>query len=167
MQITQFILGASYAIVHSFVSYTIPVVVANPEKTASAAEAASTVVDSQKVLVFGNATRIDAADATYGQRVVPCVTNNNSTFAIWLNVFYLAPLTYLFVSFFIESYTRRSNAAEKAKNAKPVDNVAMAEKAGWEAAKKMESEVYGETKEDASEARTTRSGSKRTLRQRA
>ncbi|KAK3953353.1 GNS1/SUR4 family-domain-containing protein [Pseudoneurospora amorphoporcata] len=167
MQITQFLVGASYAIVHSFVSYTIPVVVANPEKTASAAEAASTVVDSQKVLVFGNATRVDAADATYGQRVVPCVTSNNSTFAIWLNVFYLAPLTYLFVSFFIESYTRRSNAAEKAKNAKPVDNVAMAEKAGWEAAKKMEGEVYGETKEDSSEARTTRSGSKRILRQRA
>lgn len=42
-------------------------------------------------------------------QTVPCVDTSGQTFAIWLNVFYLTPLTFLFVRFFVKSYLRRSN----------------------------------------------------------
>lgn len=53
------------------------------------------------------------------QAPVPCINTSGQAFAIWLNIVYLLPLTFLFVRFFIRSYLRRSNehqhhAAEKA-----------------------------------------------------
>jgi len=86
LQITQFLVGSSYAIIHSFVSYAAPVVLA---KTASS---------SPEII---NALQ-------------PCITNSGATFAVWLNVFYLAPLTVLFVNFFMKSYVRRSPATKPA-----------------------------------------------------
>jgi GNS1/SUR4 family len=38
---------------------------------------------------------------------VKCINTSGQTFAIWLNVVYLTPLTFLFVRFFIKSYLRR------------------------------------------------------------
>lgn len=75
----------------------------------------------------------------------PCIVTTGETFAIWLNVLYLAPLIYLFVSFFIASYFKRSNAAQKADGEAHgrESNVALAEKAGWDAARDVEREVYG------------------------
>jgi len=156
MQITQFLVGSSYAMAHSFVSYYIPVLGSATAGTASASASAAAV----------NGSAAPVADAiAYEREAVPCVTAQGSTLAIWLNVFYLAPLTYLFVSFFIDSYIRRSNAAGAKKAApKAGANVAMAEKAGWEAAKATQREVYGESNEQAEDARK---GTKRTLRKRA
>ncbi|OAL68939.1 hypothetical protein A7D00_7195 [Trichophyton violaceum] len=53
------------------------------------------------------------------QTSVPCINTSGQAFAIWLNLVYLLPLTFLFVRFFIRSYLRRTNehqhhAAEKA-----------------------------------------------------
>ena len=76
------------------------------------------------------------------QIVQPCIATRGETFAIWLNVVYLAPLTYLFVSFFITSYVKRSTTKSNGK-LKRDDNVTMAEKAGWDAARGVEKEVYG------------------------
>jgi hypothetical protein len=42
-------------------------------------------------------------------QIVRCIDTNGQTFAIWLNVVYLAPLTVLFVRFFIKSYIRRTS----------------------------------------------------------
>ncbi len=130
-----------------------------------------------------------AANATSGAlsfKTVPCIATTGETFAIWLNVLYLAPLTYLFVKFFITSYLRRSNAesarvARLGKNGvdgtvdskgrdvaaasgnatlaatiatteeevlRRLSNVGnLAEKAGWDAARGLEKEVYGESGE--------------------
>ncbi|KAK0621355.1 fatty acid elongase-like protein [Bombardia bombarda] len=149
LQITQFIVGGSYAMIHSFVSYTIPVAASSSETEAAATASAA---------VNGSATPIlhnDAKIAYTGRKEVPCVTTTGGTFAVWLNVVYLAPLTYLFVSFFIESYLRRSKADKKVSAIKGVDDrrmsnsVIMAEKAGWEAAQKTNREVYGESNEEA------------------
>lgn len=41
-------------------------------------------------------------------QTVSCVDTSGQTFAIWLNVLYLTPLTVLFVRFFIRSYVRRT-----------------------------------------------------------
>jgi len=51
-------------------------------------------------------------------QTVPCIDTQGQTLAIWLNVFYLTPLTYLFVRFFVKSYVTRTigrGAAEKRK----------------------------------------------------
>jgi hypothetical protein len=70
-------------------------------------------------------------------QTISCIDTSGQTFAIWLNVLYLAPLTVLFVRFFIKSYLRRSGkgstyttAAEKA------------EKAGKDALKGVGRELY-------------------------
>jgi hypothetical protein len=170
LQITQFLVGASYAMVHSFVSYTVPIV-NQPESsqfavhssTAATAEAAVPFIDSIKRIILGAGSAAAAheglaqqpsqAATTYGEQTVACIDTNAATFAIWLNVVYLAPLTYLFVKFFITSYLRRSSAeqarARKVGSAKDDDrrrmsNVALAERAGWDAARSVEREVYGQ-----------------------
>lgn len=169
LQITQLLVGASYAMAHSFVSYTVPVVnlsesspAAAHSSTAATAEATAAFMDNIKRIIFGAASGAAAgedlaqqlqAELTFSEKTVPCIDSNASTFAIWLNVLYLAPLTYLFVKFFITSYLRRSSAeqarARKVGSAKVDDrrrlsNVALAERAGWDAARSVEREVYGQ-----------------------
>ncbi|CZS99756.1 related to fatty acid elongation protein [Rhynchosporium agropyri] len=63
-------------------------------------------------------------------QTVPCIDTSGQTFAIWLNVFYLTPLTFLFVRFFVKSYLRRSSQ----KSGKPSKHI-MAEGAGKDALK--------------------------------
>lgn len=185
LQITQFLVGASYAMSHSFISYVIPVTTtitetvtpsaptASSASAAAAAEptAATGLLENLKALVFGAASKVSEAAAAVSQPAASeaepqirvrtetnyvtqqCITTDGSTFAIWLNVLYLAPLTYLFVKFFISSYLRsgkaaaggRGNGEEKTRR---MSNVMRAEKAGWDAAKEVEREVYGETSEE-------------------
>lgn len=116
LQISQFIIGASAAMVHSFISYLVPVQVA------------------------GSGTKYQK---------INCIDTTGKTFAIWLNVTYLAPLTYLFVSFFIASYLRRSKAeiVRRKTDRRCSNNVALAEKASWDAARGIEREMYGESTE--------------------
>ncbi|OCK92177.1 uncharacterized protein K441DRAFT_697969 [Cenococcum geophilum 1.58] len=44
---------------------------------------------------------------------VPCIDTTGQSFAIWLNIIYLLPLTALFVRFFIRSYTHRTSTSTK------------------------------------------------------
>lgn len=166
MQITQFLVGASYAMAHSFVTYIAPVTVtsvtsASVDLPAAPADSvmptASGALDSLKKFIFGTAVQDGAAPAVGSVKEAtitttettyvaqPCIGTGSETFAIWLNVLYLAPLTYLFVSFFIASYVKRSNAAQKmnGKADRRESNVTLAEKAGWDAARGVEREVYG------------------------
>ncbi len=175
LQITQFLVGASYAMSHSFVSYAIPVVLSIAKKTSAAAGEPETapepLLDNVKGWLYeavSKATSVAASQVTppagaasvretvvkeyevaYGQKLVSCATSSGETFAIWLNVLYLAPLTYLFVKFFITSYLRRSNAESRrvkkaaGERVRRLSNVTLAEKAGWDAAKNLEKEVYG------------------------
>lgn len=178
LQITQFLIGASYAMIHSFVSYSTPVTktvvqdLAAP--AASSVDADNSVpapgpafLDNLKQMVLGITAKVttsvaeQAASAeanaepeqstatqqtVHTDEIVPCINTTGQTFAIWLNVLYLAPLTYLFVKFFITSYLRRSSAGSaqgKGKGSRE-SQVAVAEKAGWDAAQSIQAEVYGE-----------------------
>jgi hypothetical protein len=163
MQITQFVVGASYAIVHSFVAYVAPITVTkiatgiahSPAAPADAAMPTATgAMDSLKKFIFGSAALDSVASGAVKESALitetsyvaqPCIPTANETFAIWLNVLYLAPLTYLFVSFFIASYLKRSTANNKipGKPDRRLSNVTLAEKAGWDAARGIEREVYG------------------------
>lgn len=167
MQITQFVVGASFAMVHSFITYIAPItsthIVAEDAPATRSAPidyiipTAVSALDSLKSLIFGSDNNGAAAAAApsaqkmttvtqTSQLAQPCIVTTGETFAIWLNVLYLAPLTYLFVSFFIASYVKRSTAAQKlnGKTARDMgDEVTLAEKAGWEAARNVEREVYG------------------------
>lgn len=119
LQISQFLVGGSVATIHSFIAYTVPVQVKSEETGAYE-------------------TQYQGAH---------CITTSGGTFATWFNIIYLAPLTYLFVSFFIASYLKRSQKAAmnaKAGRGRRVSNVQIAERAGWDAAKNMKKEVYGE-----------------------
>lgn len=183
MQITQFLVGASFAALHLFVSYTVPVSVAHkiaeqvsssvqPSSIASTVSSAvSSVTDSAGAvlptstgpalaflwkLVYraagdeGLAENIPvpgssvipahqshvptavAAHANPVQRIlhhntdtvdrtvyrteyqhVPCIDTSGQAFAIYLNLIYLAPLTGLFMRFFVKSYFRRTNPKAK------------------------------------------------------
>lgn len=154
MQIIQFLVGASYAALHSFISYEIPVQVPTLQKAASAvtsaAAAAATAAttagfgDLVKKLLFRAAGEEGLAENVPGAspsqpaqvhhssspdgpakyhteyRAIPCIDTQGQTLAIWLNVFYLTPLTFLFVRFFVKSYITRTigkGAAEKRKAA--------------------------------------------------
>lgn len=147
MQIIQFLVGTAYASVHSFVYYTVPVLVPTTlkEGITSAAVAASSVASSTaavatsagagtllKKFLFRAAGEEGLAEnaGTYypeqlsqlkASRGIPetvqyhlehqtisCIDTSGQTFAIWLNVFYLTPLTFLFARFFYKSYIRRS-----------------------------------------------------------
>lgn len=149
MQITQFLVGASYAMAHSFISYSIPVARSSTQDAVVSASAAAGANNGSASAV------LDSIKGDYATTTVPCINTNNATFAVWLNVLYLAPLTYLFVSFFVESYLRRSNATggkaagqkKGAASRRLSNNLVAAEKAGWEAAKNVEREVYGESNE--------------------
>ncbi|KAI2630748.1 GNS1/SUR4 family-domain-containing protein [Hypoxylon sp. NC1633] len=175
LQISQFIIGASCAIVHSFVSYLVPIQVKVALSDGASSIAAATTgtpnadgfLDNLKQTLFGAAEAAGAAAVVsspgadfnheaihYVTRYqkVDCITTTGATFAIWLNVIYLAPLTYLFVSFFIASYLRRSKAEVVRAKSNPDrrrSNVILAEKASWDAAKSIEREVYGESNEGA------------------
>jgi len=70
-------------------------------------------------------------------QTVPCIDTSGQTFAIWLNVLYLAPLTVLFVRFFIKSYLRRSG-----KGSTYTTEVEKVEKAGKDALKGVGRELY-------------------------
>lgn len=145
MQITQFLVGASYAALHSFVSYTVPVEgssVAAPVATSgNAAVASSGFGDIIKKLVFrgageeGLAENIStgAAQGSHtGYQTIPCIDTSGQTFAIWLNVLYLAPLTVLFVRFFVKTYILNPKAP----------NRVTAAKAGKDALKGVERRLY-------------------------
>lgn len=69
-------------------------------------------------------------------QTVSCIVTSGQSFAVWLNLFYLAPLTVLFVRFFIRSYIKRvSKAASQ-------HSRGVAENAGRDAIKGVERELY-------------------------
>lgn len=183
MQITQFLVGATFAAVHLLVSYTVPVSIAHkvaeqvtssvqPSSIASSVssavqsvtETASAVLPTSTgpALAFlwkliyraagdeGLAENIPvpgssiipaqlphapttvAAHENPVQRLlhhtthtvdrivyrteyqhVPCIDTSGQAFAIYLNLIYLAPLTVLFMRFFVKSYFRRTNPKAK------------------------------------------------------
>jgi hypothetical protein len=69
-------------------------------------------------------------------QAIHCIDTSGQTFAIWLNVLYLMPLTVLFVRFFIKSYIRRTSKAGGRENRQ-----GQLEKAGLDALKGIEREL--------------------------
>ncbi|KAJ1335612.1 elongation of very long chain fatty acids protein [Microdochium nivale] len=138
VQISQFVIGVFWATAHSFISYTapiqVPVAAATKQATPSPAAGSGSGAAVEYETVWRNTS---------------CVTGAGSTFAIWVNVVYLLPLTYLFGSFFVSSYLRRSNRASNPKKitetGRRQSTVEIAERAGRDAARNLEREVYRET----------------------
>ncbi|TGO51670.1 hypothetical protein BCON_0156g00150 [Botryotinia convoluta] len=186
MQIIQFLVGATYATIHSFISYTVTVQVPSIPATISSVTSSASVVatsaaaiatssgvaDLIKKLLYRavgeeglaenvNAPAVsDVAQAPIASipkshskiptyvtetRTIPCIDTSGQTFALWLNVIYLTPLTFLFVRFFIKSYIRRTTASGKKAGRKA--SFVAAEKAGFDALKGVEREMTrGESK---------------------
>ncbi len=165
----QFLIGVTYAGIHSFISYSVPVQVLAPSKstTLSSISSAATAVASAgygavlKKFLLRAATGEGLAENVIGAnpasqqahalrpesisggpkyhteyQMVTCVETSGQTFAIWLNVLYLMPLTVLFVRFFIRSYIRRTGKAGGRENRQ-----GQIEKAGLDALKGIEREL--------------------------
>jgi len=167
MQIIQFLVGASYAALHSFVSYTIPVQVPSLATSVDNAVSAATTTVAASVSSAGFANLVRkflfraAGEEGLAENVnggnpgghklsnsvpyhteyqtIQCIDTSGQTFAIWFNVLYLTPLTVLFVRFFVKSYLRRSQKA--AKGGLSVKHRAL-ENAGKDALKGVEREIY-------------------------
>ncbi|KAE8451177.1 hypothetical protein EG329_004341 [Mollisiaceae sp. DMI_Dod_QoI] len=128
IQIAQFLVGSTYAAIHSFVGYTIPISVPVTETVKAAVVPTATGVSSSLAALATAAGLGDLLNKVWGQQVfgteqhqnntvtrwetvyqdVPCIDTSGQTFAIWLNVLYLAPLTALFVRFFVKSYLKHA-----------------------------------------------------------
>ncbi|KAF2196867.1 hypothetical protein GQ43DRAFT_435640 [Delitschia confertaspora ATCC 74209] len=194
LQITQFILGGSFAAIHLFLSYTLPVSV--PYETSEIVHTTTSTVASLlptgtssvlasatggaaaalKKLVYraageeGLAENVDDtfagdyahADVHEPQQVivkqavkkvvyrthyqeVNCLDTTGQSFAVWVNLVYLLPLTLLFMRFFVKSYLRRSSPSAK----HPTRNRRLS-KAGQDAAHGVNKEIesFGKAAED-------------------
>jgi GNS1/SUR4 family len=124
LQITQFIVGGSFAALHLFVYFT-----PTTTLTASSTGAAPSSSASASVSYDGSSAHGKAAG------MVHCLSNPGEVWAVVANVVYLTPLTYvpslpaflesvwltwrsyLFVSFFVESYTKRGKTKRAAQAA--------------------------------------------------
>lgn len=154
MQITQFVFGASYAAIHLFVKYDVPVataytifhpissVLAKAASTASSVASVAAPTESygailRRILLRaagdegvaenvrdkqGNLIMPQAKEAIqkYHEETryrtdyttVNCLDTTGQSFAVWLNILYLFPLTVLFVRFFVRAYIFRTGSAK-------------------------------------------------------
>jgi hypothetical protein len=154
MQITQFVLGTNMAAAYLFVHYTIPYP-AGSAALRNLTQAVPTVANVTaedglmpwlKKLAFRAAGAegvaenvggaVSAPPVGYTQQMVTCMDTTGQAFAIWLNVSYLLPLTYLFARFFVRSYLQRKDPGEK----QPT-HMEAAEKAGVEAFGRLSREI--------------------------
>lgn len=179
MQIAQFVVGATFAFLHLFIAYTIPVsmpyvysladltsVVASDVSSAAStatASASAGFASWMKKVAFraageeglaenvrneqGKAFGIDAIHAAEELKareeiryrdeltMIHCTDTSGQVFAILINCFYLAPLTWLFVRFFIRSYTTRGARQGNS------SQVHLIEEAGKDAAKGVKREL--------------------------
>jgi hypothetical protein len=83
-----------------------------------------------------------------GLTKVDCLDTTGQAFAIWLNLLYLTPLTFLFLRFFIKAYTNRGKAS------KPSDVARKVIDASKEASRKTKDTVEDAGKRAEEEART-------------
>ena len=154
MQITQFVFGTNMAAAYLFVEYTIPYPVgstalqhlAKAAPAIASATAEAGVVPWLKKLALraagaeGIAENVGGAAAPvtstgHTQQMVTCMDTTGQAFAIWLNVSYLLPLTYLFARFFVRSYLKRKDPGPQA------THYEAAEKAGMDALKGLSREI--------------------------
>lgn len=92
--------------------------------------------DALNAARFSQAKQLSENAVLY--ETIDCVDNSGQAFAIWLNVLYLLPLTYLFARFFVKSYLRRKEPVEKQK---PATQIQQVEKAGLDAFKGVSREI--------------------------
>jgi len=62
---------------------------------------------------FPSVTKGKIAEKLGADVWVPCLDTSAQAFAVWFNVIYLTPLTYLFARFFVRSYLRTNTGGKK------------------------------------------------------
>ncbi|KAA8651412.1 hypothetical protein EYZ11_009217 [Aspergillus tanneri] len=171
MQILQFLFGTTIAASYLFVYYTLP---PNQSVETGPIVQPEMAVEGAGLFPWIKTRALRAAGAegiaknvgsTPGANssartspvgpMVPCTDTSGQAFAIWLNVSYLLPLTYLFVRFFVRSYLYRKDPGPP----KPT-HMHAAEKAGLDALKGVSREIQksvemsGETSETTEDETT-------------
>jgi hypothetical protein len=174
MQITQFVIGSAMAASYLFVYYTLPPVRFVPTTSAAPVVAATGLSWVKQVALRaagaeGIAENVGHAENNLGAPrevvqpgpMVTCMDTSGQGFAIYLNVAYLLPLTYLFARFFVRSYLYRKEPGPQA------THIHAAEKAGLDALKGVSREIQkaaemsGETSETTEDEAIAKSRSNR------
>lgn len=123
------------AAAYLFVLYTIPYP-SNSEALRQLLKAAPTASTAEAGVGSWMKKLAPGDRSGYTQQMATCMDTAGQAFAVWLNVAYLLPLTYLFVRFFVRSYLRRKDPGVK----QPT-HMEAAEKAGREALKGLSREI--------------------------
>lgn len=126
MQITQFVFGTTMAASYLFVHYTLPY---------SVKDATSAGVLPWLRKLAGSEDS-EPSLPSMESRMTTCMDTTGQAFAIWLNVMYLLPLTYLFMRFFVRSYLSRKDPGTP----QPT-HIHAAEKAGMDALLRVSREI--------------------------
>lgn len=105
LQISQFVIGGGFAAMQLFISYVPPA-------------------------SFPLMGKLEGIMREGTDEFITCLSGNGEVWALLTNVVYLTPLTYLFVMFFINSYTKKGAAPTKSQSkavdtAKPVQGKAV------------------------------------------
>ncbi|KAF2218404.1 GNS1/SUR4 family-domain-containing protein [Elsinoe ampelina] len=111
----------------------------------SSASSAAAAVTSAAQQQYKEETRYRSSLTT-----VTCIDTTGQSFAIWLNIFYLAPLTYLFARFFVKAYitgtlnkgkSNRRTSFTEGVNRAIADVTREADKAGREVERRLSEQV--------------------------
>lgn len=141
MQIMQFVFGSTMAASYLFVLYTVP-----GNAQLSTRPVTEGLVPWLKQL---SGTGAEASQLGASNQMVTCMDTSGQGFAIWLNVLYLLPLTYLFARFFVRSYLYRKPGAQRQ------THIHAAEKAGLDALRGVSREIQKSVELNAEGSETT------------
>lgn len=107
LQIGQFLLGGAIAICYLFIGYdTVTSQFTNLEG-GHLMKSNYTKVQSAMSSRSDTTSSVPVAEPLFEVQATSCLWNSGQTLALFVTLVYLAPLVYLFVSFFSRSYVKR------------------------------------------------------------
>ena len=107
LQIGQFLLGAAIAICYLFIGYDIATSQVTNLEGGSLMKPNYGKVQPAMSSHSDSTSSVPVAEPVFEVQATPCLWNSGQTLALFVTLVYLAPLVYLFVSFFSRSYVKR------------------------------------------------------------
>ncbi|KAJ6017439.1 fatty acid elongase [Penicillium sp. IBT 35674x] len=107
LQIGQFLLGGAIAVCYLFIGYDISTTQVTNLEESHLVQSNYSKVQPAMGNYSGTTSSVPVAERVFEVQATPCLWNSGQTLALFVTLVYLAPLVYLFVSFFSRSYVKR------------------------------------------------------------
>ncbi|KAJ5532793.1 hypothetical protein N7494_009345 [Penicillium frequentans] len=107
LQIGQFLLGGAIAVCYLFIGYDISTSQVTNLEGGRLTQSNYSKVQPVMSNHSDNISSMPVAEPVFDVQATPCLQNSGQTLALFVTLVYLAPLIYLFVSFFSRSYVKR------------------------------------------------------------